>query len=373
MYIERLTLKDYRNYNDQTIHFSDKVNVIIGQNAQGKTNLVEAILMLAIAKSHRTNSDKELIKFDAEFARIEGRFYRDKRETSLELMITNAGKKAKVNRLEQKKLSSFVGELHVVFFAPEDLSIVKGSPQIRRRFIDIELGQLSAIYIHELNQYQKTLLQRNSYLKQKLKTQKLSVDDVMLDVLEEQLATVGTKIYFRRKQFIERLEQWAQPIHTKITDGKEQFSIKYSTDLKELVDESEVVQQYTALLRKHREKDLFRGSTSIGPHRDDLSFYVNGRNMQQFGSQGQQRTVALSIKLAEIDLVYEMKKQYPVLILDDVLSELDSSRQTHLLNAIENRVQTFVTTTSVGSIQHETIQRAKVIYINDGNTQDEKS
>ncbi|MGL4819402.1 MAG: DNA replication/repair protein RecF [Bacilli bacterium] len=367
MYIEQLELKDYRNYASLQLSFSERVNVIIGMNAQGKTNLVEALLLLAIAKSHRTNYDRELIRFDTNGAKILGKIIKRTQKTTLELLVSTAGKRARINALEQKKLSEFVGELHCVFFAPEDLSIVKGSPGVRRRFIDIELGQLSPMYLHDLSSYQKIMTQRNTYLKQKLKNQQFKTDDPMLDIYDEQLAEVGARIISRRRQFVDKLATIAGPILTSITDGKETLSIRYMNDFEDASDMERIQESYVVMLRRVREKDLFRGQTSVGPHRDDLQFFVNERNAQQFGSQGQQRTVALCLKLAQIDLVYELKQDYPILILDDVLSELDDARQTHLLNAIENRVQTFITTTSIDGIHHDTIRRAQMIRIEEGS------
>lgn len=366
MHIEQLQLKNYRNYQDLDISFDDKTNVIIGENAQGKTNLMEAIYLLAFTKSHRTPRDKELISWGQEHAKIAGRITKRKQTFPLEIIISAKGKKAKLNHMEQTRLSNYIGALNVVMFAPEDLTLVKGAPQIRRRFIDMELGQIQPRYIYHLGQYQKVLKQRNHLLKQlqRGKTQ----DTTMLQVLTEQLIEHAATLLERRFAFLELLRKWAKPIHYGISRELEELEISYNAtiEVSEEANKEKIETIYANKFHEIQEKEIDRGTTLIGPHRDDLVFYVNNKNVQIYGSQGQQRTAALSVKLAEIDLIAGEVGEYPVLLLDDVLSELDNYRQSHLLNTIQGKVQTFVSTTSVDGISHETLREAELFQVHDG-------
>lgn len=367
MYIESLKVKDYRNYEELEMHFENKVNVILGENAQGKTNIMESIYVLAMAKSHRTSNDKELIRWDQDYAKIEGRIHKRNSTIPLELVISKKGKKAKFNHIEQQRLSQYVGNMNVVMFAPEDLNLVKGSPQVRRRFIDMEIGQVSPLYLHDYSQFQKILHQRNHYLKM-LQTKK-QTDLAMLDVLTDQFIQYAVKIIEKRFQFLSLLQKWAEPIHHGISRGLETLKIEYkpSVDVSESMDLSTIIGEYTEKFVKVKQREIDRGVTLFGPHRDDLTFMVNGRDVQTFGSQGQQRTTALSLKLAEIELIHAEIGEYPILLLDDVLSELDDFRQSHLLNTIQGKVQTFVTTTNVEGIDHDTMRAAATFHVTQGN------
>ncbi|WP_071393105.1 DNA replication/repair protein RecF [Bacillus tuaregi] len=366
MFIKQLQLKNYRNYEELDIQFENKVNVILGENANGKTNVMESIYVLAMAKSHRTSNDKELILWDKDYAKIEGRVQKHNGALPMELIISKKGKKAKCNHIEQKKLSQYVGNMNVVMFAPEDLNLVKGSPQVRRRFIDMEIGQISPVYLHDISQLNKVLQQRNHYLKQ-LQTKKQK-DETMLDILTEQFIEMAVKILSKRFEFLHLLQKWATPIHEGISRGLETLKIKYkpSVDVSEEQDLSKMKSIYENKYTQVKQREIDRGVTLFGPQRDDLLFFVNGRDVQTFGSQGQQRTTALSIKLAEIELIHDEIREYPILLLDDVLSELDHFRQSHLLNTIQGKVQTFVTTTSVEGIDHQTLKEASTFYVKNG-------
>lgn len=366
MYIQKLHLNHYRNYPELSVTFDDKINVIIGENAQGKTNLMEAIYVLGFTKSHRTSKDKELIQWDQNYAKIEGGIYKRKQQFPLEIQITNKGKKAKLNHLEQKRLSDYIGALNIVMFAPEDLNLVKGSPQVRRRFIDMEIGQIQPVYIFHLGQYFKILKQRNHLLKQLQKQKK--PDLTMLRVLTEQMNDHIAIILEKRFLFLKKLRTWASDIHKGISRGVEELDIRYhsSIDISEDEVKQKIQSYYQDSFQHMEEKEMERGTTLIGPHRDDLLFYVNGKNVQTYGSQGQQRTTALSLKLAEIELIHQEINEYPILLLDDVLSELDNFRQSHLLDTIEGKVQTFVSTTNVDGINHHTLEKAEIFHVSDG-------
>ncbi|HSP22941.1 MAG TPA: DNA replication/repair protein RecF [Planococcus sp. (in: firmicutes)] len=363
MWIEHLELSNYRNYEKLELTFSPGINVFIGENAQGKTNIMESLYVLSMAKSHRTANDKELIRWESEYGKIKGDVHRKYGKLPLEIILSKKGKKAKVNHLEQRRLSDYIGQLNVVMFAPEDLHLVKGSPQVRRRFIDMEIGQISRVYLHDLLTYQKLLKQRNHILKQHYGKQ--AINDVMFDVYTEQFIEAAVKIIRKRYQFMELLQKWAEPIHSGISRGLEQLQIRYQpiSGLKPEWTPQEMASFLEQKLIEVRKREIERGVTLIGPHRDDIQFFVNGYDIQTYGSQGQQRTTALSLKLAEIELIKQEVGEAPVLLLDDVLSELDDYRQSHLLNTIHGSVQTFVTTTSVEGIQHETIQNARLFEV----------
>ncbi|WP_332634401.1 DNA replication/repair protein RecF [Halalkalibacter flavus] len=365
MYIKQLTLRQFRNYKKVELSFHKQVNVFLGENAQGKTNILESIFVLALAKSHRTSKDKELIGWGEEFARVQGEIAKKTSSLDIELILSVKGKKGKINGLEQKKLSEYVGAANVVMFAPEDLNLVKGSPQVRRRFLDMELGQISRVYLHHLGMYQKVLKQRNHLLKT-LQFGKGSKE--MLDILTDQMIVLAAEVTIRRYGFIKRLQTWAEQIHHDVSRGKEKLEIRYlsSTDVSEDKDLSKIKDGYYQTYQELREREIQRGVTLFGPHRDDLAFSINERDVQTYGSQGQQRTTALALKLAEIELIYSEIGEYPILLLDDVLSELDDYRQSHLLRTIQGRVQTFVTTTNVSGIDEQTLNQAAIFHVSEG-------
>lgn len=366
MELESLKLDHYRNYSDLTLEFSSGVNVFLGENAQGKTNLLESIYVLALARSHRTSSDKDLVQWQAKEATISGRVKRSISETPLSLHFSNKGKKARVNHLEQSKLSHYIGQLNVILFAPEDLELVKGAPSVRRRFIDMEFGQMNPLYLYNTTQYKRILKERNAYLKRLQLKQ--TTDTVFLDVLSEQLVDVGSQILIARQEFLNKLELAAQPIHAEISDQREALKLRYMSSVDFASDASleEVKSVFADALSRQRSREIMQGSTMVGPHRDELQFDVNGNNVAVFGSQGQQRTTALAIKLAEIDLMQQETGEYPVLLLDDVLSELDASRQTHLLLAIQDKVQTFITAPTLSDIARQLIRKPRVFQVKQG-------
>ncbi len=366
MKLTNLQLQNFRNYESVQLEFTDGVHVFIGENAQGKTNLMESIYALAMTKSHRTTNDKELIGWNKEFATIKGTVEKTATKTNLELQFSKKGKIAKVNYLEQKRLSSYLGNLNVILFAPENLTLVKGSPQNRRKFVDMELGQMSSLYLYDLVEYNRVLKQRNTYLKQ-LAIKKKQPDEY-LDVLSEMLSELASKIVFHRLDFMKQLEALAIPIHDQLSLGREKFSVSYQATipLEDGLTPSQMKEIYIDQFKKNQTREADQATTLIGPHRDDLIFYLNEIPVQTYGSQGQQRSTVLSLKLAEIELMKLSTGEYPLLLLDDVLSELDDDRQTHLIKAIENKVQTFITTTSLDGIKQQFINEPVVIPIEKG-------
>lgn len=374
MRLSEISLQRYRNYDSLTLTFPKTLNIFLGENAQGKTNLLESIYVLAMTRSHRTSNEKELIHWDSDSAKVSGVIEKKAGTVPLELIVSNKGRKTKVNHIEQKRLSSYIGQLNVILFAPEDLSLVKGAPQNRRKFIDMELGQVNPIYLYDLVQYQSVLKQRNQYLKQ-LADKKQS-DIIYLDILTEQLADFGSKVLFARLEFIKKLEYWANLLHKKISHEKEELLIEYSSSIpidKEMFSQAGIQKQLLQSLLDNRKRELFKVNTFLGPHRDDLVFKVNGQNVQTYGSQGQQRTTALSVKLAEIDLMFAETGEYPVLLLDDVMSELDNERQLHLLETIEGKVQTFLTTTSLDHLNNKLTVEPDIFYVQQGEIERDSS
>ena len=367
MQLKSIELHQYRNYDSLQLQIGAGVNIFIGPNAQGKTNLLEAIHVLALTKSHRTSKDRELIAWNGKSAVIRAELERKYGHTTLELQLSTQGKKAKLNGLEQRKLSAFIGSLNVVLFAPEDLDIVKGAPGVRRRFMDMEIGQVHPGYLYDLQQYQKILQQRNNYLKS-TDSSKAQLD--LLAVWNEQLATYGVKMMQKRKNFIYHLQQWAEKIHAGITAGTEKLEVAYHPsfqhETRDEEDATSLFQQFMIKLTQNKDQEFRRGVTLIGPHRDDLAFTINGKDVQSFGSQGQQRTAALSLKLAELELMRVEIGEYPILLLDDVLSELDQQRQTQLIETFQSRVQTFITTTGLESVNMSRLQNAAVFHVQSG-------
>ncbi len=341
MWLKELTLNHFRNYNDLNINFSEGLNIFIGNNAQGKTNILEAIYFIALTRSHRTRSDKELIQFSTDRLSIEGKLNRLSGNISLEINLSDKGRITKVNSLKQAKLSEYIGTMMVVLFAPEDLQLVKGAPSLRRKFIDIDLGQIKPVYLSDLSNYNHILKQRNAYLKAAR-----TIDFDFLVVLDQQLSYYGSRVIQQRIQFIADLEKEADAHHQAISNELESLQIKYISSID--TSQSQLIQEkFMEQLERNRQRDIFRKNTSIGPHRDDIEFYINNMNAN-FASQGQHRSLILSIKMAEVSLMKILTGDNPILLLDDVMSELDNTRQTKLIETvIQENVQTFITTTSL--------------------------
>lgn len=339
MKLDHIQLKNFRNYDELELSFHPKLNLFLGQNAQGKTNILEAIHFLALTRSHRTSHDKELIRWNTDEMRVAGTVEKAHGTVPLEVSLTAKGRTAKANHLKENRLADYIGQLNLIMFAPENLELVKGAPSIRRRFLDMEIGQIRPVYLYDSVRYNRTLKERNSYLK----FDKAKIDENFLSVLDEQLVEHGKKIMQERESFVKELETHAQTIHCQLTHEQETLRIDYLKN---------VHTDYLTELQKRHEHDIFRHQTSVGPHRDDLAFFVNGINVADFGSQGQQRTVALSVKLAEIDLIFEETGEYPILLLDDVMSELDNARQLDLIETALGKTQTFITTTTLDHLKN---------------------
>ena len=355
MIIQSLELKDYRNYRSLSIEFNKNINILFGNNAQGKTNILEALYMCATTKSHKGSKDKEMIRFKQDEAHL--RLYLQKKEISHKIdmhLKKNKTKGVAIDGISIKKSSELFGLLNIVFFSPEDLSIIKNGPSERRKFMDLELCQLDKIYFYNLSKYNKILVQRNNLLKQ-IKSNPSLIDT--LDIWDEQLVNYGINIIKKREEFIVLLNKIIYQIPQKLTGGLEKIKVEYDPSVKE--------KEFHKELSKKRELDLKNLYTYVGPHKDDISFYVNGIDIRKFGSQGQQRTAALSLKLAEIELVKKIINDTPILLLDDVLSELDKNRKNYLLDSI-NDVQTIITCTGLDEFINGRIHVNKIFEVNNG-------
>lgn len=367
MHVTSLQLSHFRNIPKLELDCPEELHLFVGANAQGKTNLLESLYMISLGKSHRARTSQECIEFGHESALIKVRTTEASQKWRLELKLFPKGKKIKKNGITIARLSQYIGTMPVVLFAPEDLQLVKGGPQIRRKFLDVEIGQISPNYVHHLSQLKNLLKERNQLLKNLSKNNTFPVS--FLDVLDEQLIQLSVSIWRKRLESLARLQTWAEEIHLSITKGEENIKIEYipSVPIHFQMNDDEMKQTMLKALEKVRKKELALGNTLLGPHRDDFSLQHNKLDYYTFGSQGQQRTAALSLKLAELQLVKEATGSYPVLLLDDVLSELDDSRKTHLLESIRGRVQTFVTTTGLEGIDIKTQKQAVVYRVHNGN------
>lgn len=362
MYIESLELKNYRNYEYLCIEFDSGINILYGDNAQGKTNVLEAAYLCGTTKSHRGSKDKEMIRFDQEESHIRMMVNKDGVSHKIDMHLKkHKSKGIAIDGIPIKKASQLFGIINMVFFSPEDLNIIKNGPSERRRFLDLELCQLYRIYLQDLTDYNKVLNQRNKLLKDMGYSPGL---EDTLDIWDMQVCKYGRKIILLRKQFIRELNEIIAGIHSNLTGGKEKIVLEYEPNVEE--------REFEERLSQARERDMKLKMTSVGPHRDDFCVRVNGIDIRKYGSQGQQRTAPLSLKLSEIQLVRNLIKDHPVLLLDDVLSELDSNRQNYLLQSIQD-IQTMITCTGLDEFIQNQFSINKVFQVIDGkiSVQDE--
>ena len=373
MRIKSLKLLYFRNYLSMNIDVHPSLNVLVGNNANGKTNIIESIFCLALGRSYRTKSDSECIMFGETATAMSCVVNKNNKNLDIMLGISNKGKSAKIAGVKKNKLTDFVGELNVVLFSPEDLQLVKGSPSLRREFINREFYQFSRIYHKYYLMYQHLLKQRNSYLKDMRKNPKDEMSLAYLETLTFQLAKVAMYITKERVSFVQDISKLTYKNMMNISNGQESLTIKYKSSVLESLNIADVTEEgfteenLTKVMMKKSFDDIMRGSTKIGPHQDDLGFYINDLDAKMYASQGQQRSIVLSLKLAEINYLKSKTGTYPVLLLDDVLSELDKNRQLKLLDAINENVQTFITTPSISDIKEDLLKKAKVFKIENGN------
>lgn len=355
MKIKSLKLKNFRNYDLLNLEFDQATNIFYGDNAQGKTNILEALYLTGTTKSHRGSKDRDMIQFGKEESHLETIVERNGIDYQIDMHLKKSSPKGiAINKLPIRKASELFGIINMVFFSPEDLNIIKNGPAERRRFIDLELSQLDKVYLNDLSNYNKIVNQRNHLLKE-IEFNKSAL--ATLDVWDMQLVHYGERIIERRKEFIQQVNEIVSNIHKKLTGNREELFLYY--------EPSNGVISFEQALLKNKEKDLRLKSTSVGPHRDDICFIAGNLDIRRFGSQGQQRTAALSLKLSEIELVKRTIKDKPVLLLDDVLSELDKHRQNYLLDSIDD-IQTLITCTGVEDFVNHRFSINKIFHVQNG-------
>ena len=360
-YIESIKLSNFRNYESLELSFDKGTNIFYGDNAQGKTNILESVYLCGTSKSHKGSKDREIIRFEQDEAHIRMMVGKDSMSYKIDMHLRkNKAKGVAINGLPIKKARELLGVVNLVFFSPEDLNIIKNGPAERRRFLDSELCQLDKIYLSDLTTYNKILNQRNKLLKDMVYRPDLKDT---LPVWDMQLVETGRKIIRRRKQFVDELNEIVHDIHYRISGEKEDLILQYEPSIEDIFFEDE--------LSRVKERDMRQCMTSVGPHRDDLLFSIGEVDIRKFGSQGQQRTSALSLKLSEIELVKRSIHDTPVLLLDDVLSELDSNRQNYLLNSIHD-TQTLITCTGLDEFVKNRFQINKIFKVVQGTVEERK-
>jgi DNA replication and repair protein RecF len=384
LHLEKLSLEGFRNYSSLQVEFGPHLNILVGDNAQGKTNLLEAVYLLATGRSYRAAGDHELLGWEKPSFHVGATISRSYGDLFIEVAYSpERKKKVKVNGTDLKKLSALFGHLNAVIFSPEDLQIVKSSPAHRRRFLDLELAQVDPAYRSFLIDYQQVLVQRNNLLKELSGPRDRRSSREMLEVWDDQLIRLGAKILAKRLIAVRRMSALAKEAHARITETREDLGVSYLAALGgnpedgakpgERVEvaldgwrEEELREKMAKALVVCRVAEMRRAVTLVGPHRDDLALAVNGREVRSFGSQGQQRTAALALKMAELEFMKEEVGEYPILLLDDVMSELDAARRRFLLDLVQPKAQMFVTTTGLHSFQPRHLAEGKVFSVRHG-------
>lgn len=359
MKINALKLKNFRNYEDLSVNFCDTLNIFVGKNAQGKTNLLESIYYCCIGKSFKSIKDRDIVKWDEEEGYIGLLAEKKYRTLKVEVKLSKKKKKEiKINNLPIKKIGELIGEVNIVFFSPNELKLVKESPEERRKFMDIDISQRNKRYFYQLSRYEKILGNRNKLLKN---SESLTMVKETVDIWDRALVASAKKIAFERERFINSILPFAQKAQSYISEGSENVELSYVCGCGVKLDEN-FEANFDKLLKKNLEKDFKLGYTSLGVHRDDVDIFLNGVEVKSFGSQGQQRTVALSLKLAELESMKSEIGEYPILMLDDVFSELDAERQERLLK-FASRTQTFISTTECKNLEGKefVIQNGKIV------------
>ncbi len=359
MIIEYLELTDFRNYEEIHVDFSPNTNIFFGDNAQGKTNILESVYLMGTTKSHRGSHDSEIISFNKDYGVIRALFKKNDIEYKIGIQLRKDKRKAiSINGTPVKKAADFIGLVNIVLFSPEDLQIIKGSPDKRRRFIDVTLCQIDKEYLFSLSSYNKIVNQRNKLLKTYNNRDDISYT---LNIWDEQLVNYGSKVIERRKKFVNDLNEIIYPIHSSISGNNDKIDIIY--------DKNTDIEDFSEKLKINRDKDTKYKNTSVGPHRDDFIINIKDINVKKYGSQGQQRTVALSLKLSEIEIIKSAIGDTPILLLDDVLSELDMNRQKYLLENLGD-TQTIITCTGLDEFVNNRFEINKCFNVKNGNVQE---
>ena len=361
MILKKISLKNFRNYDNLELDFNKKINIFIGNNAQGKTNILESIYVLAITKSHRTNKEIYLLKNNSLFTKISGIIEEENKTTNYEVLINNNGKRVSINNNSLKKVSDYLSNINAIMFCPDDLEIIKGSPLNRRTFLNLEISSLNNNYLKLLSNYNKILKSRNEYLKSNS-----SIDKSYFDILTDKLIDLNIHIYMERKKFINLLNKYIKNIYFNIS-GSDSIEIKYDSFI-DYEDEDEEMMKY--MLRDKYDKvfnlELLNQVTMLGIHKDDFSIYIDNNKINNYGSQGQHRTAIFCLKLAEIEIYKNELNKKPILLLDDIFSELDKNKKNNIIKYIDNDLQVFITSTDLSNIDKKIIKNADIFTVDNG-------
>lgn len=367
MFIDQIRLLKFRNYSEAGFSPDKELNILLGKNAQGKTSILEGIYMLATSKSWKAGKDTELVKWEEEAFRISAHVVREERnDIDIEIHYSKNNKKqVSINTVRQSKLSDIMGQVNVIVIEPEDVDIVRGEPTLRRRFMNTEISQIQPKYCHIFVSYKRILEQRNGLLKDLHRGHNT---DGLLEVLNEQAVRYGSYLIKKRKEFLEKVGEISQKIHSEITEGKEQLEVKYRPNIGDVdsLSEGEIAEAMRNRLEVVKGEEIRRGMTLAGPQRDDADFFLNGKEARIYGSQGQQRTIALSLRLAELEIMEENAGETPIVLLDDVMTDLDEERRAHIYQMTRGKCQTFMTASSRRLLDPEVLDGARVWEIEGG-------
>lgn len=368
MRVEHLTLHDFRNYTDLTLIPGTGINIFIGKNAQGKTSVLEAIYMLATSRSWRAGKDSELIRWDAERALVNAEVSREEQnDVEVKIVLSTSEKKhISINTIRHTKVADFIGQVKVVLIEPYDVDIIRGDPGTRRKFMNLEISQIQPQYCHLLVSYKKVLEQRNRYLKELCR---MRPKDGLLSVLDEQLVQYGSMIIERRMNFVRQIDKMSGVLHAQITEDAELLRVEYASRLNLAPEDTaleNIADKFRARLEELRAAEIYRGVTLVGPQRDDLKFTVNNVDARVYGSQGQQRTIALSLRLAELDVMEDSAGEPPIVLLDDVMTDLDEDRRAHVFQMTQGRCQTFITAATRRAFETPFLESAKIFNVSGG-------
>ena len=359
MIIKNIKLVNYRNYNSLNLDFNDKINIIIGNNAQGKTNILESIYVLALTKSYDKAVDKNLIMFNEKFLRINGLVNINSYNKNFEVLINESYKKVKINNNEISKMKDYISKINVILFTPDDINIFKDSPGSRRRLLNIELSQIFSEYVDLYNKYNVILKQRNEYLKSN------NINKLYLDIINEKFVDLAISIIDYRLNYINEINNYIKDIFYDITNIND-LEIKYITNIEFNEDKEVMKDKFLSKLNDNYEREKLYGNSLYGPHRDDFSFFLTNKDLSIYGSQGQLRCAMISYKLSELEIFNKYKKEYPILLLDDVFSELDLNKRNNIIKYLKDDIQTIITTTDIDMIDKQIVSKAKIITIDNG-------
>jgi len=363
MVIDKIFLTNFRNYESLELTLNPKVNIFIGKNAAGKTNILESIYFLAITKSHRLINDINMITNNELFSKVKSEIIKADQKLTLEILLNEQGKTYKINKVEEKKVSNYISNLMCLIFTPDDLEIIKGSPAVRRRFLNIEIGQISKSYLKNLNKYNYVLKLRNEYLKNSNK------DAAYLEILTDKLIEYGVSIVLERQNFINKINGSIDIIFENVTLSNG-LRIEYKPSIPLSDNGIELSAIFKNKFKNIKKRELLLKNTLIGPHRDDFLFYLGAKELNEYGSQGQQRMAIIALKLSEIKIFKDVTNEYPVVLLDDILSELDIEKRTNLLNCIDKDIQVIITTTDLKNIKRNKIRNATIYEVENGKVRE---